>query len=258
MPAYSIVVPAYNERDRIAASLDQILRFVAKEHWDAEIIVVNDGSRDDTAEIVRRYASAHPIIRLIENPGNRGKGYSVRNGVLHAKGELILFTDADLSSPIHEANKLFAALRSGAEVSIGSRWLNPALMTERQPVLRQIAGRVFNVLNRLILGLTFRDTQCGMKAFTGAAARQIFPRQHIERWGFDPEILFIARKLGYRTVEVGVEWAHDNRSKINPLVDGVQMFLEMLRIRWYSLTGKYAHAHMPQSGNQAASATPGS
>jgi glycosyltransferase involved in cell wall biosynthesis len=252
MPTYSIVIPAFNESQRIGNSLDQILHFAAEQNWDAEVIVVNDGSRDDTAEIARRYSAKNSIVRLLENPGNRGKGYSVRNGVMHAAGELILFADADLSSPIREASKLFAALGKGAEVAIGSRWLNPELMTERQPVLRQIAGRVFNLLNRVILGLHFKDTQCGMKAFTGAAARQIFPRQRIERWGFDPEILFIARKLGYRTVEIGVEWAHDDRSKINPLIDGMKMFLEMLRIRWYSLSGRYAQAHLPRASNQIA------
>lgn len=252
MPAYSIVIPAFNESQRIASSLDQILYFLARQNWDAEVIVVNDGSRDDTAEIVRLYSAKNAIVRLIENPGNRGKGYSVRNGVMHAGGELILFADADLSSPIQEASKLFAALRNGADVAIGSRWLNPELMTERQPIFRQIAGRVFNMLNRVILGLAFKDTQCGMKAFTGTAAHQIFPRQHIERWGFDPEILFIARKLGYRTVEIGVEWAHDNRSKINPVVDGMKMFLEMLRIRWYSLSGQYARANLPRASNQIA------
>lgn len=252
MPTYSIVIPAYNEHQRIAAGLDQIVAFVAEQNWDAEIIVVNDGSRDDTAEIVRRHSSKNAMVRLLENPGNRGKGYSVRNGVMQAEGELVLFADADLSSPIREALKLFHALRDGADVAIGSRWLNPELMTERQPILRQIAGRVFNLLNRIILGLRFKDTQCGMKAFTGPAERQIFSRQHIERWGFDPEILFIARKLGYRTVEIGVEWAHDNRSKINPLVDGLKMFVEMLRIRWYSLSGRYAHAHLSRTSNQVA------
>lgn len=253
MPAYSIVIPAFNESQRIASSLDQILYFLARQNWDAEVIVVNDGSRDDTAEIVRQYSAKNAIVRLIENPGNRGKGYSVRNGVMHAGGELILFADADLSSPIQEASKLFAALRNGADVAIGSRWLDPELMTERQPIFRQIAGRVFNLLNRVILGLAFKDTQCGMKAFTGTTAHQIFSRQHIERWGFDPEILFIARKLGYRTVEIGVEWAHDDRSKINPVVDGIKMFLEMLRIKWYSLSGQYARANLPQASNQIAS-----
>jgi len=252
MHAYSIVFPAYNESERITRSLDQTLQFVAQQRWDAEVIVINDGSRDDTADLVRHYAALHPIVRLLENPGNRGKGYSVRNGVLHATGDYILFADADLSSPIKEAVTLFDALRAGADVAIGSRWLNPALMTERQPLFRQIAGRVYNLLNRTILGLSFKDTQCGMKAFTRDAAHNIFPRQRIERWGFDPEILFLARKLGYTTVEIGVEWAHDDRSKINPVVDGMKMFSEMLQIRWNSASGKYEKVHFAIPENQIA------
>jgi glycosyltransferase involved in cell wall biosynthesis len=252
MPQYSIVVPAYNEGERITRSLQLILNFIAEHRWDAEVIVVNDGSRDDTADIVRRYAAQHSIVRLVENPGNRGKGYSVRNGVLHSSGEYILFSDADLSSPIHEATKLFDALRDGADVAIGSRWLNPALMTERQSIFRQFVGRVFNLLNRTILGLKFKDTQCGMKAFTRRAAQDIFPRQRIERWGFDPELLFIARKLGYKTVEIGIQWAHDDRSKINPIVDGMKMFGEMLQIRWNSLSGKYAQVPASPAAKRAA------
>jgi dolichyl-phosphate beta-glucosyltransferase len=257
MPTYSIVIPAYNESERIEASLEQVLQFIERQNWDAEVVVVNDGSRDNTAEVVRGFAARNGAVRLIENPGNRGKGYSVRNGVLHAAGELILFADADMSSPIAEATKLFGALAKGADVAIGSRWLNPETMTERQPIFRQAAGRAFNLLNRLMLGLQFKDTQCGMKAFTRKAALDVFPRQTIERWGFDPEILFIARKQGYRIVEIAVEWAHDDRSKINPVVDGIKMGIEMMRIRWNSLKGVYSHPASMESA-AAASAEDGS
>jgi glycosyltransferase involved in cell wall biosynthesis len=243
--AYSIVIPAYNEGQRITAALDQVLAYVAEAHWQAEIIVVNDGSRDNTAELVRSYAARHPSVRLLENPGNRGKGYSVRHGMREARGDVLLFTDADLSSPIYEATKLFAALDAGADVAIGSRWLQRELQTERQPFYRQLFGRIYNLLLRLILGLRFKDTQCGFKAFNRHAAQEIFSRQQIERWGFDPELLFLAKRLGLRVAEVPVEWAHDERSKINPLKDGVRMFLEMLTIRWYGLTGKYANASKP-------------
>lgn len=236
---YSIVIPAYNESERIGASLDKVLAYTGKRGWDAEIVVVNDGSRDRTAEIVAGYMVRHTQVRLIENPGNRGKGYTVRNGMLNAHGDILLFTDADLSSPIYEAEKLFEALRSGADVAIGSRWLQRELQTERQPLYRQLFGRIFNLLLRLILNLKEKDTQCGFKAFTRRAAEAIFPRQHIERWGFDPEIIFLARKLGLKLVEVPVEWAHDDRSKINPVTDGIRMFGEMVKIRWNSLTGVY-------------------
>jgi len=238
-PAYSIVVPAYNESARLGASLDRMLTFLDEKAWDAELVVVNDGSRDDTAAIVRGYAQRDPRVRLVENPGNRGKGFSVRNGMLHARGELMIFTDADLSSPIAETEKLVAAIRGGADVAIGSRWMRPELMTERQPVYRQIFGRMFNLVLRLVLGLRFKDTQCGLKAFSRQAAIQVFSRQRIERWGFDPELLFLAQRLQLRTVEVPVAWAHDERSKINPLLDGMKMAGEILRVRWYALTGKY-------------------
>ncbi len=238
-PRYSIVIPAYNESERISNGLDRVLEYIRQQQWDAEVIVVNDGSRDHTAELVRRYAAQHPAVRLVENPGNRGKGYSVRHGMSAATGELLLFSDADLSAPIEEAGKLFAALGDGADLAIGSRWMDPALQTERQPLFRQLAGRIFNLLLRIILGLRYKDTQCGFKAFTGRAAGLIFPRQRIERWGFDPEILFIAGKMGLKTREVPVRWAHDERSKISPLRDGIRMFVEMLKIRWFALTGKY-------------------
>lgn len=239
LPTYSIVIPAYNESQRLGASLEKVLAYVAKMGWTAEVIVVNDGSRDSTPEIVREWARRNPIVRLVENPGNRGKGYSVRHGMIEAGGELLLFTDADLSSPIYEVEKLIAAIKQGADIAIGSRWLRAELQTERQPLYRQFFGRVFNLLLRVVLGLRFKDTQCGLKAFTARAAQAIFPRQRIERWGFDPEILFLANKAGMVTAELPVEWAHDQRSKISPIRDGIRMFTELLRIRWYDLRGKY-------------------
>src|SRR5215510_4934231 len=162
---YSIIIPAYNESQRIVPTLNRVLTYVAERQWDAEIIVVNDGSIDETAKIVQGYVERNAIMRLIENPGNRGKGYSVRNGMLNARGELLLFSDADLSSPIEEAPKLFAELECGADAAIGSRWLQPALQAQRQSPLRQLYGRIFDLLLRIFLGLKFKDTQCGFKAF---------------------------------------------------------------------------------------------
>jgi dolichyl-phosphate beta-glucosyltransferase len=237
--SYSFILPAYNESERLASSLPKVLDYVAERRLTAEIIVVNDGSKDDTAEVVRRFAASDPCVRLLENPGNRGKGYSVRNGMLHARGDVMLFSDTDLSSPIYEADKLFAAIRNGADVAIGSRWLQRELQTERQPLLRQLYGRLFNFGLRIVLGLRYRDTQCGFKAFTREAAHIIFPRQRIERWGFDPEILFLANKFKLKTVEVPVEWAHDHRSKISPLRDGIRMVGEFLQVRMNEIQGKY-------------------
>lgn len=236
---YSIVIPAYNESDRLGATLEKVLAYVLQQRWDAEVIVVNDGSRDNTAEIVRAFAEKNPILRLIENPGNRGKGYSVRNGMLNSRGDIVIFSDADLSSPIEEAPKLLQALDAGADIAIGSRWLRAELQTQRQSLHRQLFGRIFNLVLRLALGLKFKDTQCGFKAFTRRAAQTILPLQRIERWGFDPEILFLAHKFGFRVKEVPVRWGHSGGTRINPLMDGAKMFQEALRVRWYDLTGKY-------------------
>ena len=238
-PTYSIVIPAYNEGARLGASLQKVLAYVHARAWDAEVIVVNDGSRDNTADIIREFAAKDTIVRLIENPGNHGKGYSVRNGMLHAQGEIVIFSDADLSSPIEESSKLLDALQDGADIAIGSRWLRAETQTQRQPLHRQLFGRIFNLLLRITLGLHFKDTQCGFKAFRRTAAQAIFPLQKIERWGFDPEILFLARKMGFKVKEVPVLWGHSGGTRINPLVDGFRMFTEMLRVRWYSLLGKY-------------------
>jgi dolichyl-phosphate beta-glucosyltransferase len=245
---YSVVIPAYNESARIRPTLDEILRYLQEQKWDAEILVVNDGSSDVTDQIVREYGKLHPQVLLLENPGNRGKGFSVRNGMLHARGDICLFTDADLSSPITEAPKLFEALAGGADIAIGSRWLRSELQTERQSLLRQAFGRIFNLVLRVILGLRFTDTQCGFKAFRREAAQGIFPLQRIERWGFDPEILFLARRAGLRVAEIPVVWAHSEGTRLNPFRDGMRMFVEVLRIRWYAMTGKYTAVAVDSPG----------
>ena len=241
---YSIILPAYNESARITATLDKILAHSTERGWNVEVIVVNDGSSDRTAEIVLEYAKKHAALRLLENPGNRGKGFSVRNGMLHAKGDILLFSDADLSSPIEEADKLFAAIVNGADIAIGSRWIDSRLQIRKQPLHRRIFGRIFNLALRLILGLQFKDTQCGFKAFTRRSAQAIFPQQKIERWGFDPELLYLARKFGFTVSEVPVAWAHREGTRIHPLRDGVRMFVELLRIRWYALKGNYVPSNV--------------
>jgi dolichyl-phosphate beta-glucosyltransferase len=238
-PAYSIVIPAYNESARIEAALREVVHCVRERGWDAEIIVVNDGSTDTTAQIVTDFARTAPEVRIMENPGNRGKGYSVRNGLLQAQGEIVMFTDADLSAPIAEAELLFAAIRGGADIAIGSRWLERGRQTHRQPLYRQFFGRCFNLLTRTVMGLHYADTQCGFKAFTRAAAQTVFQLQTIERWGFDPEILFIASKRHLRVDEVPVTWGHDERSRMSYLRDGMHMLREMAIIRWNALLGRY-------------------
>lgn len=242
-PYYSIIVPAYNEAERIGVSLERILAHIAAANWSAEIIVVNDGSRDNTSAVVNQFVRRYPAVHLLENPGNRGKGYTVRNGMMNASGQVLLFTDADLSSPIEEAAKLFAFIERGeADIAIGSRYLARHMQTRKQPLYRRILGRTFNLALRSILGLSYVDTQCGFKAFSRSAAMAVFPAMKIEGWGFDPEILFLAKRYGLRVVEVPVSWAHDHRSKINPMLDGARMFSELMRVRLNSITGKYAEA----------------
>ena len=239
-PKYSIVIPAYNESARIPATLRSVVDCIRAHGWNAEVVVVNDGSRDNTAEVVREFARNAPEIRLLENPENRGKGYTVRHGVLHALGDIVMFTDADLSSPMEEAEGMFAAIEQGADIAIGSRWLATSRQTHRQPLYRQFFGRCFNLLTRMVMNLPFADTQCGFKAFTRAAAQTVFQLQTIERWGFDPEILFIALKRGYQISEIPVSWAHDARTRISYLRDGIQMLKELAIVRWNALLGRYS------------------
>jgi dolichyl-phosphate beta-glucosyltransferase len=238
-PTYSIVIPAYNESGRIPATLRSVVDCIRQRGWSAEVVVVNDGSTDKTADVVRAFAAENPEVHLLENPGNRGKGYSVRSGMLQAHGEIVLFTDADLSAPIEEAEGLFAAIADGADIAIGSRWLESGRQTHRQPFYRQFFGRCFNGVTRFVMGLKFADTQCGFKAFTRAAAQTVFQLQTIERWGFDPEILFIALKRGYRVQEVAVSWAHDERTRMSYLKDGMKMLEEIAIVRWNALLGRY-------------------
>jgi glycosyltransferase involved in cell wall biosynthesis len=241
-PRLSVVIPAYNESARIEATLDRVMSCIEDEGWDAEVLVVDDGSRDQTAAIVQHWMNLFPRLHLVKNPGNRGKGYSVRNGLLQAAGDIVMFTDADLSAPMEEASRLMAAIDAGADVAIGSRWLERNRQTIQQPLYRQIFGRCFNAITRGVMGLPFKDTQCGFKAFRRPAAQVIFRLQRIERWGFDPEILFIARKLGYRIQEVPVTWGHDERSRMSYLKDGMKMLEEMAVIRYNSLAGRYDKA----------------
>ena len=238
-PQLSIVIPAYNESARIENALERVMSCVEKQGWDAEVLVVDDGSTDVTTDIVQHWMERYPRLHLIQNEGNRGKGYSVRNGLLQAAGDVVMFTDADLSAPMEEAERLLAAIADGADVAIGSRWLDKARQTIHQPLYRRFFGRCFNWVTRMVMGLPFKDTQCGFKAFKRPAAQVIFRLQRIERWGFDPEILFIARKLGYDIREVPVTWGHDERSRMSYLKDGMKMLEEMAAIRANSLAGRY-------------------
>jgi dolichyl-phosphate beta-glucosyltransferase len=231
----SIIIPAYNEENRLGASLQKIRCYLDSSRWDfAEIIVVNDGSRDATREIARASGA-----RLLENPGNRGKGYTVRHGMLEAQGDWALYTDADLSSPIEELEKLWtAAEREGAEIAFGSRAVDRSLVGVHQPWAREMSGRLFNLAMRGVTGLPFRDTQCGFKLFERRTARAVFSRQQLEGFGFDVEVLFIAQRLGHKIVEVPVRWNNVEGTKVS-LLAGAKAFLDPLRIRRNGLRGRY-------------------
>lgn len=236
----SIVIPAYNEERRLPATLDGITGYLARGGWDfSEILVVDDGSRDRTVGAAEDFTARAQSLRVLRNPGNRGKGYSVRHGMLEAKGDWALFTDADLSTPIDELETLWSAAReSGAQVAMGSRALDRSLIGVHQPLLRESAGKLFNVTVRLITGLPFRDTQCGFKLFETRAAREIFRRQRLLRFGFDVEVVFIARRLGYSVIEVPVKWNDVAGTKVGAL-SGLSAFLDPVRVRLNQLTGKY-------------------
>jgi len=237
-PELSIVIPAYNEQRRLPETLRRVRAYLEARRADAEVIVVDDGSRDPTAALVEARRGEFPGLRLVSNGFNRGKGYSVRHGMLEARGRIVLFTDADLSAPIEEADKLLAAMRDH-EVAIGSRGVDRSLIEVHQSPLREFAGIVFNFLVRAITGLRFVDTQCGFKAFLREPSRIIFEQQRIERFGFDPEILFLAKRHGLRAVEIPVRWAHDPQTRVKMVRDSLQMFGEVLSIRWNWLLGRY-------------------
>jgi len=241
MYSLSIVIPAYNEECRLDATLDKIAAFIKHEEWNAEIIVVDDGSTDGTARLVTRHMQQLPYLRLLQNHINRGKGFSLRRGVEAALGEIILLCDADLSVPIQEARKLLAAIRDGADIAIGSRGAIAGGERVAAPWYRRICSAGFQMVVRSVLGLRFEDTQCGFKALKRRAARLIFSRQRIERWGFDPEVLMLADRFCFVVKEVGVEAVHDDRSRLNIMSASFQMLCEVLKVRYHLLFGLYNH-----------------
>ena len=248
-PALSIIIPAYNEECRLPRSLVKIRDYLAARSLtpdQVEIIVVDDGSKDGTAAAAKEWSRELPSLRLVPNGENRGKGYSVRHGMQQARGRVALFTDADLSAPIEEAGKLLAAIEAGNDVAIGSRAVNRALIFGHQPRLREIAGMIFNGFVRLFTGLPFQDTQCGFKAFVRERSQIIFEQQRVEGFGFDPEILFLAKRHGLRSIEIPVRWGHDPVTKVHVLRDSLLMFFDLVYIRWNWLIGRYPKPRTPQ------------
>ncbi|MGB2901284.1 MAG: dolichyl-phosphate beta-glucosyltransferase [Candidatus Acidiferrum sp.] len=237
-PDLSIIIPAYNEELRLPATLDRIAAYLQTYCGRGEVLVVDDGSKDGTAAVAEYFRIKIPTLRVVSNGANRGKGYSVRHGMQEARGKIALFTDADLSAPIEEAGKLIEALENH-DVAIGSRAMDRSLISVHESPFREFAGIIFNKIVRVILWLPFVDTQCGFKAFRREKCGVIFEQQRIERFGFDPELLYLARHHGLRTAEIPVRWGHSAATKVSMLRDSVQMFVDIFTIRWNALRGCY-------------------
>jgi dolichyl-phosphate beta-glucosyltransferase len=237
-PDLSIIIPSYNEESRLPATLERIVAYLQTYGRAAEVLVVDDGSKDRTAAVAESFRGKIPSLRVVSNGVNRGKGFSVRHGMQEARGRVALFTDADLSAPIEEAGKLIDALET-YDLAIGSRAMDRSLISVHESSFREFAGIIFNKIVRIILWLPFVDTQCGFKAFRRESCDIIFKQQTIERFGFDPELLFLAQRHGLRATEIPVRWGHSPATKVSMLRDSIQMFIDVFTVRWNALTGRY-------------------
>jgi glycosyltransferase involved in cell wall biosynthesis len=247
-PFLSIVIPAYNEERRLPESLEKVLAFLQTKDYPAEVIVVDDGSTDNTVDIVEGFRARYPFASIIKND-HRGKGYAVRTGMLAAQGTYVLFSDADLATPIEEVDRLLAFLGDGYDIAIGSREVLGAQRIN-EPGYRHLMGRVFNLLVRLVAVGSFQDTQCGFKCFRREVAQDLFQRVQLYGaeaglakggmvTGFDVEVLFLALKRDYKVKEVPVQWHYGANTKVNPLLDSARMFMDVLRVKLNDWRGKY-------------------
>lgn len=236
-PFLSIIIPAYNEERRLPGTLDRVLAYLAAQPYIAEVIVVENGSCDSTADVVRRLLADHPTLRLMQTTV-RGKGNAVREGMLAAQGAYLFMCDADLSMPINELSKFFPPGGPTYDIAIASREAKGAVRYN-EPRMRHVMGRVFNFLVKVLAAPGFEDTQCGFKCFRRDVAQAVFTRQTLTGWGFDVEVLYIALKDGYRIVEIPIDWYYQSDSRVRPLHDTVRMIRELLTVRWNDLRGKY-------------------
>ena len=238
MPHLSVVVPAYNEEQRLPRTLDRLHEYYESQDYSYDVIVVSDGSKDRTNQIVSDFVKSHPKFRLIEYSPNRGKGYAVRTGILAAQGDLILFCDADLATPQEETEKLLPHMAGGAHIAIGSRPLRESQLDKHQPLYREMFGRMSNKLIQLLAVSGIKDTQCGFKMFTREVAHDIFNRCKLNEFGFDFECLMVARDLGYRIDEVPIRWLDQEGSKVVLMRDGPRALRDLVKIRMAGKKGR--------------------
>lgn len=231
-PRLSLVIPAYNEEARLGTTLERVIDYLSGQAYESEVLVVDDGSGDATAEVARVCLGERIANRVLVNETNRGKGYSVRRGMLEARGDLRLFSDADLSTPIEHTADLLAAIEAGADIAIASRAIKGSDIELHQSFIRENAGKMFSLVQRALLGSGVKDTQCGFKMFTAQAAEAVFPHQTLERWAFDAEIVHIAQRLGFQVIEVPVRWINSPETKVSMVGDGLKMVLDVAKIRW--------------------------
>lgn len=239
-PALSVVLPAYNEEKRLGPTLERIQAYFAAVNYSYEVVVVDDGSTDDTAALAENYAAHWPALRVLRNGRNRGKGYTVRHGMLKAAGKDLLFSDADLSTPIEEVAPLReAVVTGGADVAIASRALPESNLAVRQPWYREAMGRTFNKFVQLLAVPGIVDTQCGFKYFRGEVGRHLFSLQRLEGFAFDAEVLCLARRFGYTIREVPVTWIDSPDSRVHPVKHSLLMLRELVGVRWNLWRGVY-------------------
>jgi len=236
----SVIIPCYNEKKRIVKTLKEIDRYLAKQTYSYEILVVNDGSKDETAKVVRSFLAEIKGLRLLDNKANHGKGFVTRQGMMEAKGKFRVFTDADNSTSIDQIEKMWPEFEKGADIVIGSRDIKGAVLDPPQPKYRVLLGNIFNLFVQVACGLWgIWDTQCGFKGFKEKAVKDIFPKCRIDRFAFDPEILLLSKRAGYQIREVPVHWVNDPNSTVN-LKSMIKMAIDLLKIRWNLISKKYA------------------
>ncbi|MFW6233692.1 MAG: dolichyl-phosphate beta-glucosyltransferase [Nanoarchaeota archaeon] len=235
----SIIIPAYNEEKRIEPTIIKILKYIKPKFNKFELLIIDDGSKDKTIDIISKYQKENNEIKILKNIKNKGKGYSVKKGILDSKYDLVLFSDSDLATPIEELEKLKKQIDKGFDIAIASRNLNTSNIVVKQPLYRQILGNLFPYFVQIIAVSGIKDTQCGFKMYKNNVAKEIAKRQTLERFSFDVEQLFIAKKMKYKIAEVGVTWIDKEGSKVSTIKDGLRMLRDLFIIRLNHSKGIY-------------------